>query len=133
LSWWITHIEFYPFTTLKMFAAMNEPAGTVSYIKPVALYEDGSVARARFDRWIGAMADGRYRRIITLPFDGERQIGPTQDFLDASMRAANRDSNGPRVVGFELQLWEWDFVADRDNAKHGRLVKIYRYPAPEPE
>jgi predicted DCC family thiol-disulfide oxidoreductase YuxK len=129
LSWWITHIEFYPFTTLKMFAAMNAPSGKVSYIKPLAIYEDGSVAPARFDRWIGAMADGRYRRVITMPFDEGRNTGPTREFLDASMRAANRLSNGHRVVGFELQLWEWDFHADRENAEHGRLVDAYRYPA----
>jgi hypothetical protein len=44
------------------------------------------------------------------------------------MRAANRHLGpGSRIVGFELELWEWDFVADAANPKHGHLAKTYAY------
>jgi predicted DCC family thiol-disulfide oxidoreductase YuxK len=129
LSWWITHIEFYPFTTMKMFAAMNNPLGSIRYIKPVAIYDDGSAAPARFDRWIGAMADGRYRRVVTFPFDDRQNTDVTSQFLSASMRAANRLPDSKRVVQFELQLWEWDFAADPANPNMGRMVKSFRYPS----
>jgi hypothetical protein len=131
LSWWTTHIEFYPFTTMKMFAAMNRPLGRISYIKPLAVHEDGSVTLARFDRWIGAMADARYRRIITMPFSERNSAGRTSEFLEASMRAANRNAReGSRVVGFDLQLWEWDFAHDAANERYGHLIETYRYRAP---
>ena len=134
LSWWVTHIEFYPFTTMKMFAAMNEPLGRISYITALAIREDGTVAPARFDRWIGAMKDARYRRIISIPFGDRTEAGRTNDFLDASLREANRRASaGTRVIGFELQLWEWDFVRDAGNPHHGVLVATYRYRPPETE
>jgi len=133
LSWWITHIEFYPFTTMKMFAAMNEPLGRISYIKPIVIYEDGEAAPAHFERWIGAMADGRYRRVVTFPFDDRQNADVTSQFLAASMQAANRRTGSKRVVQFELQLWEWDFAADPANPKMGRMLKSFRYPPAEPE
>ena len=134
LSWWFTHIEFYPLTTMKMFAAMNQPLGTINYITPLAVHEDGTVTPARFERWIGAMADARYRRIISLPFSDRHSADRTNEFLEASLRAANRSAHdGGRIVGFELQLWEWDFVRDPENRQHGHLVDTYRYRAAEPE
>jgi predicted DCC family thiol-disulfide oxidoreductase YuxK len=133
ISWWITHIEFYPLTTMKMFAAMNEPLGRISYIKPIAFYEDGSSAPARFERWIGAMADGRYRRVVTFPFDDRQNAGVTSQFLAASMQAANRLPGNKKVVRFDLQLWEWDFAADPANPSMGRMVNSFRYPSSETE
>jgi predicted DCC family thiol-disulfide oxidoreductase YuxK len=134
LSWWFTHIEFYPLTTMKMFAAMNQPLGKINYITPLAVHQDGTVTPARFERWIGAMADARYRRIISLPFSDRHSADRTNEFLEASMRAANRSArDGGRIVGFELQLWEWDFVRDPENLQHGHLVDTYRYRAAEPE
>jgi hypothetical protein len=133
LSWWITHIEFYPFTTMKMFAAMNEPLGRITYIKPLAIYDDGRAAPARFERWIGAMADGRYRRVVTFPFDDRQNADVTSQFLAASMQAANRLPEGRKVVQFELQLWEWDFAADPANPSKGRMLKSFRYPSSEAE
>ncbi len=134
LSWWVTHIEFYPFTTMKMFAAMNEPLGRITYVTPLAIRENGTVTPARFERWIGAMKDARYRRIISMPFGDQTDATRTNEFLHASMRAANRSASmGDRVVGFELQLWEWDFVGDARNPAHGVLVDTYRYTPPETE
>lgn len=142
LSWWITHIEFYPFTTMKMFAASNHPPGKVIYITPVAIHADGSMSPARFEQWIGAMADARYRRVITLPF--ERRLGSgvpapprvqrTDEFLDASMRAANRRLEvNRRITGFDLQLREWDFAANPSDPDHGRIVQTYSYRVPSGE
>jgi hypothetical protein len=49
------------------------------------------------------------------------------------MRVANRGLHpGSRIVGFELELWEWDFVADAANPTHGDLVKTYAYPPTSP-
>ena len=125
LSWWTTHIEFYPFTTLKMFSLMNPPL--ISYVKPVAIYEDGHTAPARFERWIGAMADSRYREVILAPFQNAADLNRCNAFLDASIRAANRQAKGARVVGIELQFWQWAFASDRDNPNHGDLVNTYVY------
>lgn len=131
LSWWTTHIEFFPFTTMKMFSALNLPFGQVSYVKPLAVHEDGRRTLARFERWIGAMADSRYRQIIMVPFEPEPALAPTDAFLDASMRAANRSAPaGDRIVGFEIQFWRWQFRADPDSPTQGALVDTYVFPPP---
>jgi predicted DCC family thiol-disulfide oxidoreductase YuxK len=129
LSWWTTHIEFFPFTTMKMFSALNLPFGQMSYVKPMAVHEDGRRTLARFERWIGAMADSRYRQIIMVPFEPAPSLGPTNAFLDAAMRAANRTARaGDRVVGFEIEFWRWRFRADPDSPTQGTLVQTYVFP-----
>ena len=124
LSWWSTHVEFYPFTTMKMFSAMNPTV--ISYVKPVAIYDDGWTAPARFERWIGAMADSRYREVILAPFQDRADLNRCNAFLDASMQAANRHaSEHGRVVGIELQFWQWNFVNDPDNPNHGQVMNTF--------
>jgi predicted DCC family thiol-disulfide oxidoreductase YuxK len=130
MSWWVTHIEFYPFTTLKMFSALNEPLGTIAYVMPLAVYEDGRREQARFERWIGAMADSRYRQTLTAAFRDDARSRRTDEFLGASLREANRRAAaGSRVVGFELQLWEWDFANEPRSPTRGRMIDHYVYPA----
>jgi hypothetical protein len=128
MSWWVTHIEFYPFTTLKMFAALNLPLGTTSYIKPFVVYDDGTRDRARFEEWIGAMADSRYRQMLVFAFQGPAEVERSEQFLAASVRAANAQrSDLPRVVGFDVEMWEWNFASDPRSPSRGRLVDVHEY------
>ena len=131
LSWWVTHIEFYPLTTMKMFSNPNPRPGVVAYIRAVAYHQDGQSTRAHFDRWIGAMADSRYRMVIGHAFGTREERALCDEFLAASMRAANRQlPNGRKISGFEVQRWEWNFGADPTNPSHGRIVDAYQYRAP---
>ena len=117
-----------PFTTMKMFAAMNEPLGTISYITPLAIREDGTVAPARFERWIGAMADARYRRIISRRSSDRTEARP-HERLPRGLVACG-ESPGPRRpprhrirapavgMGFRRVTSQYD---------HGLMVATYRY------
>ena len=130
LSWWVTHIEFYPLTTMKMFSNSNPRPGVVSYVRAVALYEDGSSASAAFDQWIGAMADSRYRMVIGNAFGTQQERAQCDDFLAASMRAGNRLlEDGERINGFRVQLWEWNFAANPEDPSFGHIVDTYTYQA----
>ena len=131
-SWWITHIEFYPFTTMKMFAAPYASMETIEYVWAVAHYEDGTSGRAPFERWIGATADSRYRRVITGAFGGAESRALCRKFLDASLRAASLRGETPRPVRIEIQLWRWNIVDDPDNPDHGVLVDRYVHVADRP-
>ena len=98
----------------------------ISYVKPVAIYDDGWTAPARFERLIGAMADSRYREVILAPFQDRADLNRCNAFLDASMQAANRHaSEHGRVVGIELQFWQWNFVNDPDNPNHGQVMNTF--------
>lgn len=130
MSWWVTHIEFYPFTTLKMFAALNLPLGTINYTKAFVIDEDGRRERARFEEWIGAMADSRYRQMLVFAFQGPAEVQRSNEFLEASMRAANAQHPGsPRIVGFDVEMWEWDFARDPRSSTRGRLIDTHVYRA----
>ncbi len=131
-SWWITHIEFYPFTTMKMFAAPYASMETIEYVWAVAHYENGTSGRAPFERWIGATADSRYRRVITGAFGGAESRALCRKFLDASLRAALLQDDAPRPVSVEIQLWRWNIVDDPDNPDHGVLVDRYVHVAGRP-
>ena len=131
-SWWITHIEFYPFTTMKMFAAPYASMETIEYVWAVAHYEDGTSGRAPFERWIGATADSRYRRVIAGAFGGAESRALCRKFLDASLRAAFLYGEAPRPVSIEIQLWRWNVVDDPGNPDHGVLVDRYVHDAGGP-
>ncbi|MGE0450124.1 MAG: thiol-disulfide oxidoreductase DCC family protein [Vicinamibacterales bacterium] len=124
MSWWVTHVEFFPFTTLKMFSTINPRV--ISYVRPIAVLADGRREPARFERWIGAMADSRYREVVLAPFrGGDRRR--CDEFLAATVHAANLRRQGPPVVGVDLQFWQWDFAADPDNPSQGQVVSTYEY------
>ena len=126
LSWWVTHIEFYPLTTMKMFSNPNPSPGVVNYVRAVAHHEDGSSTRADFDQWIGAMADSRYRMVIGNAFGTPQERALCDEFLATSMQAGNRFlPAGKRISSFEVQLWEWDFAANPGNPSHGHVVDTY--------
>ena len=128
LSWWVTHIEFYPLTTMKMFSNPNPRPGVVTYVRATAHYQDGRIARADFDRWIGAMADSRYRMVIGNAFGTLQERALCDEFLATSMQAGNRFlTDGKRISDFEVQLWEWDFAANPGDPSHGRVVDTYQY------
>ncbi|HEX5726295.1 MAG TPA: hypothetical protein VFX98_12560, partial [Longimicrobiaceae bacterium] len=55
---WAGRIEAFPFTGMQMFSRRHL-AEPVQYVRPLVRYEDGTVAPARCERWIGAMADSR--------------------------------------------------------------------------
>jgi hypothetical protein len=131
-SWWITHIEFYPFTTMKMFAVPYASEDTIEYVWAVAHYEDGTSGRAPFERWIGATADSRYRRVISGAFGGAELQALCRQFLDASLRAAHLHGDSPRPVSIEVQLWRWNIVEDPDNPDRGVLVDSYLHVAGGP-
>lgn len=132
-SWWVTKIELYPLTPLKMFTSHEEAAdaGVVSYVRAIVHYEDGSSGRAPFENWIGAMREGRFRPVVRNAFRDSAGLETGKQFLDAAIRAANaREDDHPRVSSVELQVWQWNFREDPDNPDYGVMTDRYLHPAP---
>ena len=126
---WGFRIEYYPFTTMQMYSALNK-SGQVEYIKVLAHFNDGSISETKFE-WIGAMADSRYRRVISDAFGSEDAQERASKFLDASLARANlAPSPGRAVRFFEIQKWKWDFRREPNSATHGHPVQSLVYPSP---
>ena len=130
-SWWVTKIELYPLTPLKMFTYHEEAAdaGVVSYVRAIAHYEDGSSGRAPFGDWIGTMRGGRFRPVVRNALRDSAGLETGKQFLDAAIRAANAKDNGPHVSSVELQSWQWNFKEDPDDPNCGIMTDRYIHPA----
>lgn len=119
---WATRTEKFPLTAMQMFSA-PQPLEPVEYVRPLVVYRDGSREPARFDRWIGAMADSRYRRVIRWDRKPEK-VPLLREFLDA---AARRAPPGRGIDRFELEHRRWDFRRHPDDPARGELLGVFRH------
>lgn len=132
---WAARTEKFPFTAWQMFSGWHEP-GPVEHVRPMVVYEDGTRERARFERWIWAVADGRSRWLLTGWDRRPERVGQLRGFLDACAVVANRDAPpGRRVSGFEIEVREWDYLRDPAGPENARLLRVLRHsvaraPAP---
>lgn len=123
---WATRTEKFPFTAMQMFSS-PQPLTAVEYVRPAVMYADGSRKQARFEQWIGAMADTRYRRIIRWDRHPER-IPLLREFLDsAARRADSAGAPGARIEQFELELRRWDFRRHPDDPDRGEVIGVFRH------
>jgi hypothetical protein len=99
----------------------------------MVVYEDGTRARARFERWIWAVADGRFRWLLTAWDRRPERIGQLRRFLDACAVLANRDAPpGRRVRSFEIEVWEWDYRRHPAGPEQAELRRVLRHPVDAP-
>lgn len=124
---WLFRIEFYPLTGMQMFSSKRgEP---VRYEVLLARRASGEIDRAPVERSIRAMSDGRYRRILAMAFDPEREH-ITHAFLDSVRGRWNRRVSTPSdaIERFEIQQWEWYFLSEPDDPNYGRVIQRREYP-----
>jgi hypothetical protein len=129
---WAARTEKFPFTAWQMFSRWHEP-GPVEHIRPMVVYEDGTRERARFERWIWAVADGRFRWLLTGWDRRPERVGQLRRFLDACAVLANRDAPaGRRVKAFEIEVREWDYLRHPGGPENARLLRVLRHPVSAP-
>ena len=128
---WATRTEKFPLTAMQMF---SRPAtiGPVEYVVPVVYYADGSHEQARFERWIGAVADTRYRRLIRDWHSKPERLPRLHEFLEAAARQANATAPQSRKVDhFVLEVRSWDFRNNPHDPSRGKLLRTIRYDVTE--
>ena len=126
---WVGRTEDFPLTAMQMFSR-QQALGPVQYVRPLVVYADGTRERARFEHWIGAMADTRYRRLIR---DGTAAKWPEKtallhEFLDSAAGRANAaPAPGRRVLRFELETRRWDFRRHPADPERGELLSVFTH------
>jgi hypothetical protein len=127
---WATRTETFPLTAMQMFSRPL-PLEPVEYVRPMAVYADGTRERARLERWIGALADTRYRRLLR-DWEGHPERVPVlRELLDACARRANAGKPpGRRIRRFELEHRRWDFRAHPDDPDRGELLDVLIHQVP---
>ena len=87
-------------------------AAPVEYVMPVVHYADGSYEQARFERWIGAVADTRYRRLLRDGYSKPERLTLLHEFLDAAASRANATASPARKIDhFVLEIRRWKVAA----------------------
>jgi predicted DCC family thiol-disulfide oxidoreductase YuxK len=121
---WMIRIEFYPFTAMQMYTKWG-PIKPITYYKVLARYESGETSRAPLETAIRALADGRYLRVIADAFSPTK-VELCKRYLTAVAAAYNhRASPGKRLTEFEIQKWDWDFVANPTDPSYGVLSERF--------
>jgi hypothetical protein len=124
---WLCRLEFYPFTGMQMFSAYNT-SGIVTYDKVFAYEASGSVVRAPIEQCLGAMADGRYRRVLAMAWEARHHEVCTRFFQTCGQRWNQLARGEKQIVQFEVQRWEWDFRSRPQDPTHGQMLARRFYP-----
>ena len=126
---WATRTERFPLTAMQMFSRPT-PFEAVEYVLPFVEYEDGRREPARFERWIGAVSDSRYRWLIRDWDRRPERVELLREFLDAVAREANATlPQGRRIRRFVLERRRWDFRADPASAERGAVDRVIVHEA----
>lgn len=121
---WATRTERFPLTAMQMFSRPS-PLAPVQYVRPLVEYEDGTREAARFERWIGAVADSRYRWLIRDWDRHPERIELLREFLDAVAREANASlPPGRRIRRFILERRRWDFRSEPASSERGEVDRV---------
>ncbi|HEV2736675.1 MAG TPA: hypothetical protein VGV85_17640, partial [Longimicrobiaceae bacterium] len=124
---WATRTEKFPLTAMQMFSR-PQPPEPVEYVRPLVVYADGTAEPARFERWIGAVADARYRGLLRDWDRHPERIPLLREFLDAcARRAAATEPPGRRIRGFVMETRRWDFRRHPRDPERGAVVAVLRH------
>jgi predicted DCC family thiol-disulfide oxidoreductase YuxK len=117
---WTFHVEHYPLTGMQMFSHTRGPV--VTYEVTHAHLRDGSVVRTPIEASIGAMADGRFRRVLAMAFDPEREQ-VSRAFMETVIARWNAQAPPPRAIAYvSVERWRWNYQAAPYDPAHGVLV-----------
>jgi len=118
---WLTRMTYYPVTPMQMYSG-TQTDGSIIYRKVWAVFEDGDKEEARLEKWIGAVADSRYRFVLTK--DSKTQ----QAFFDEIIAIANRGSQKRKIIRFDVETRQWNFLTHPDDSDFGRIINVQTYP-----
>lgn len=118
---WNYEVEFYPFTAWQMYSE-SDTSGDVTYYKILAHHESGVISHADLDRAIGAMNNGRYKRVLRRYCFNPKKVDLCQKYLSASASVYNsKAAPGEKVTQFEIQKWIWNFLSNPSGPEQGKL------------
>ncbi len=110
---WLYRIEFFPFTAMQMYSGSKWRGTTpIIYYRAYAVRASGHRSKGAFNKAVGVMAiNSRYRPVMWKCFGSPDNVEICRSFLRASGEAYNRRTPADqRIVQFEIQQWNWDYV-----------------------
>ncbi|PQO36154.1 hypothetical protein DTL21_09570 [Bremerella cremea] len=120
-AFWASRLELYPLTAWQMYSGVSE-SELIKYNKVFAVYADGRKEEARLEYWIGALADSRYRDIL------KKTTQQQAAFFKMLLSLANKGSQQPKIIRFEVETVEWRFLTNADDPDFGTVKSVEHYP-----
>lgn len=118
----VMRLECYPASAWQMYSSNNR-SGMIYYTKFWAVFTDGHKQEAPIERWVGALADTRYRDVL------HRKKPHQEAFFGKIIEVANRASEDKEIARFEVITYRWHFLAYPNDPEFGSVYGIRRYPA----
>jgi predicted DCC family thiol-disulfide oxidoreductase YuxK len=126
---WFYQIEFYPLTSWHLYTHLDT-SGKVEYRKVFAQYESGVISRARLEDTIGALAlDNRYAAYLDKCFKEQpADLELCKTYLLSAAAAYNKKAPpGGKVMLYEIQVWNWDFLSHPFDPNYGKLTDRFAF------
>jgi len=125
---WVWQVEFYPFSTWRMYA-YPERKKPVFYHKMVATLENGnSIVIPIRDYFPAAMPNSRF--FFMRFFRAGQRSKPLDQFLAAYVQRRNRNlAFGSAISSIEVQRWRWNYAVDPNDPRFGWVTDIYPFDA----
>jgi len=136
LASWMRRTEFYPLTSFQMFTLYHDSfddSGNVFYYRVYANYADGTRAIAYPEKMVPGVGS-RYWGMIPGAFKTDPKLYQDRKSLGDWLANVGRQFNlklsdeEPRVEEFIVQEHRWDFVNDRNDPTHGKVVRYFVVP-----
>ncbi len=126
---WVWRVEFYPFSTWRMYA-YPERKGPVFYHKMVATLENGnSIVIPIRGYFPAAMPNSRF--FLMRFFRAGQRSKSLDQFLAGYVQRCNRNLAFDSAISrIEVQRWRWNYVVDPNDPRFGWVTDIYPFDAP---
>ncbi len=124
---WVYRVEFYPITAWQMYSGSNT-TGEIEYYKVLAHRQSGETTKAYLEQAIGAMKNGRYKRVTRKFCFDPAKVNVCKKYLDISATTYNRSlPSEDHIVAYEIQKWQWNFLKAPSGPDSGKLKERFFY------
>jgi hypothetical protein len=126
LGWWAMSVEWFPFTSMRMYAEYNG-TGVVEYYRVFQTDENGVTRPAYMEKL--SRSAGVFHLTLWHAFRDPVMQQRCINLLHFAGHDWNtRAPAGQRVVALEIKKYRWDFMRDRDNPRRGQVINELRVP-----
>src|SRR5688572_5883771 len=131
LGVWSRQIEFYPFSSMNLYASFNGTS-VITHYRVVARYPSGERERIYLQHVVDLLERTNFRQSIARGFHppSHPEGKMAREYLRACGEAHNEENPHAPIAEIEVQQWEWDYRAEphAPDGEFGEIVDSYVVP-----
>jgi hypothetical protein len=131
LGVWSRQIEFYPFSSMNLYASYNGTS-VITHYRVVARYPGGERERIYLQQVVDLLERTNFRQSIARGFHppSHPEGRMAREYVRACGEAHNRANPHEPITAIEVQRWRWDYRAQPHgpDGEFGQIVDSYVVP-----